>query len=154
MKTSDKEINKVKMKKETNLTTGVSESATVDAFMKNLKHPMIDLLAYLRKLILSMDKAIGEGVFWNAPTFYYTGPMKPFNPKEYRRYLVGFNFYKKDIIRLIFLRGADVADPKGILEGDYKDGRRIISLTGLTDVKSKEAELKKILKQLLKLVKA
>jgi hypothetical protein len=140
------------MKKENSLAAGVTEPATVDEFMRGLKHPLTGLIQHLRAFILSIDKTIGEGIFWNAPTFYYTGKMKPFNPKEYKRYIVGFNFYKQDTIRLIFLRGADAADPTGLLEGDYKDGRRIASFKSIDEVKTREGELKKIIKQLLKLM--
>ena len=139
------------MKKENNLATGVSEPELVDEFMRKLKHPLFDLVEYLRAFILSIDKTVGEGIYWNAPTFYYTGKMKQFDPKEYKRYIVGLNFYRQDAIRLIFLRGADATDPTGLLEGDYKDGRRIVSLKSIDDLKNKEGELKKIVKQLLKL---
>jgi hypothetical protein len=138
------------MKKETNLSIGISEPEIVDEYMGKLKHPLFDLVQYLRTFILNIDKTIGEGIYWNAPTFYFTGKMKPFNPKEYKRYIVGFNFYKQDTIRLIFLKGADATDPTGILEGDYKDGRRIASFKNIGELKSKEIELKKIIKQLLK----
>jgi hypothetical protein len=140
------------MKKENNLTTGVSESEVVDEFMSNLKHPLSGLVQYLRVFILSIDKTIGEGIYWNAPTFYYTGKMKSFDPKEYKRYIVGLNFYRQDAIRLIFLRGADATDSTGLLEGDYKDGRRIASLKSIDDLKNKQSDLKKIIKQLLKLI--
>jgi Domain of unknown function (DU1801) len=140
------------MKKENNLTTGVSEPDIVDEFMSNLKHPLSGLVQYLRVFILSIDKTIGEGIYWNAPTFYYTGKMKSFDPKEYKRYIVGLNFYRQDAIRLIFLRGADATDSTGLLEGDYKDGRRIASLKSIDDLKNKQSDLKKIIKQLLKLI--
>jgi len=139
-------------KKETNLTLGISEPEKVDKFMDNLKHPLIDLTQYLRTCILSVDKTIGEGIYWNAPTFYYTGKMKVFDPKEYKRYIVGFNFYKQDTLRLIFLKGVNANDPTGLLEGDYKDGRRIASFKSIADLKSKEKELKNIIKQLIKLI--
>ena len=139
-------------KKENNLTLGISEPQKVDEFIVNLKHPLLDFVQYLRTFILSIDKSIGEGIYWNAPTFFYTGKMKPFNPKEYKRYIVGFNFYKRDTIRLIFLRGANATDPAGLLEGDYKDGRRIVSLKSVDDLKGKEKELKSIIKQLVKLI--
>lgn len=138
------------MKKENNLAAGVSEPRKVDEFISNLEHPLLDTVQYLRKFILSADKKIGEGIFWNAPAFYYTGKMKPFNPKDYKRYIVGFNFFKKDCIRLIFLRGAAADDPSGLLEGDYKDGRRLALFYSLDDVKMKEKDLKKIIKELLK----
>jgi hypothetical protein len=138
------------MKTEPNITTGISEPEKVDELMRTLKYPLKDVLQYLREFILSIDKKIGEGIFYNAPVFYYTGKMKPFNPKDYKRYIVGSNLFKKDVLRMIFLRGATVKDPTKILEGDYKDGRRLLSLTSIEDVKSKEKALKSIIKELIK----
>jgi len=51
---------------------------------------------------------------------------------------------------MIFLRGADAKDPKGILEGDYVDGRRLTIITSAKDLKEKEPALKNIVQQLLK----
>lgn len=138
------------MKTENTLITRPSEPEKVDEFMSKLKYPLFDVVEYLRKFILSIDKEIGEEIFYNAPAFFFTGKMKPFKPKEYKRYIVGFNLFKQDCLRLIFLRGASVADPTGILEGDYKDGRRLALFKSIDEVKSKEAGLKKIIKQLLK----
>ena len=53
------------------------------------------------------------------------------------------------MIRLIFLRGASVNDESGLLEGDYKDGRRLAIFTSSEDVKQKEKDLKNIVKQLV-----
>lgn len=139
-------------KKETNLTLGISEPEKVDEFMSSLKHPMKDIVTYVRKVILSVDKEIGEGIYWNAPTFYFTGKMKPFEAKEYKRYIAGFVFNRQDCIRMVFLQGASVSDKAGILEGDYKDGRRLVAFKSLADAKSKETELKKIVKELVKLM--
>src|SRR5690349_13053331 len=77
------------LKKENALYAGISETEKVDTFMDALKHPLHDVAEGLRKIILGTDKSIGEGIFWNAPTFYYTGELKPFDPKTYKRYLVG-----------------------------------------------------------------
>ncbi len=140
------------MKKETDLTTGTSQPDKVDDYMANLQHPMKESMEHLRDFILGIDKSIGEGIFWNAPTFYYTRKMKPFEPKEYKRYIVGFNFYKQDTIRLIFLRGADADHSSGLLEGEYKDGRRLISFKSLAEIKMKEPALKKIIKELIQLM--
>ncbi|MBA3680883.1 MAG: DUF1801 domain-containing protein [Bacteroidetes bacterium] len=137
-------------KKETNLTLGISEPEKVNEFMKNLKHPMKDSVEYIRSVILSTDKQIGEGIYWNAPTFYFTGKMKPFDPKEYKRYIVGFVFNKQDCIRMVFLQGASVTNRSEILEGDFKDGRKLAVFNSLEDVKAKEADLKKIIKELIK----
>ena len=133
-------------------TTKPSESDKVDEYMKRLKHPLSDVVEALRRIILKIDPKIGEEVKWNAPTFFYTGEMEPSNPKEFRRHLVVFNLFKNDCIRLVFMGGAKVNDTSGFLEGDYADGRRLAMFYGMEDVNSKEAKLKKIVKQQLKLL--
>jgi hypothetical protein len=105
-----------------------TDSEAVDAYMKKLNHPMKEVAQLLREIILASDKNVGEEIAWNAPTFYYNGKIKPFNPKVYNRFLVGFNFFKKDCLRLIFYRGALVKDTAGILSGDFKDDRKLALL--------------------------
>ncbi len=139
-------------KKETNLTLGISEPEKVDVFMQGLNHPMKDVVTYVRSLILSVDTNIGEGIYWNAPTFFYTGAMQPFDAKEYKRYIVGFVFNRTDCIRLVFLRGALVADYFKLLEGDFKDQRKLIVFKSLDDVKEKEIEFKQIISSLVSLM--
>jgi len=133
--------------------TKPSESDKVDEYMTRLKHPLSEVVEALRQIILKTDPKIGEEVKWNAPAFFYTGEMEPFNPKEYRRHLVVFNLFKKDCIRLVFWGGGKVNDTSGFLEGDYADGRRLAMFYGMEDVKSKQAKLQKIVKQQLKLLK-
>src|ERR1700745_2453578 len=94
-----------------------SETGKVDAYMQQLKHPMVKEIEALRQIILSTNKEIGEEIKWNAPTFFYTGKMKPFDPKEYKRYIIVFNLYKKDSVLLVFPTGAVVNDKTGLLEG-------------------------------------
>ncbi|MBR2647201.1 MAG: DUF1801 domain-containing protein [Sediminibacterium sp.] len=137
-------------KKETNLTLGVSEPEKVDKFIQELNHPLKDIVTYVRKLIMSIDNKIGEGIYWNAPTFFFTGQMKPFEPKEYKRYIVGFIFNRQDCIRMVFLQGATVKDNTNILEGEFKDNRKLIVFKTIEDAKNKEKGIKDIIKQLLK----
>src|SRR5215831_10951352 len=137
----------------TQKTTKPSEPDRVEEYMNRLEHPLSEVVEALRQVILKADPKIGEEVKWNAPAFFYTGEMEPFNPKEYRRYLVVFNLFKKDCIRLVFWGGAKVKDTSGFLEGDYADGRRLAMFCGMNDVKSKQAKLQKIVKQQLKLLK-
>ena len=132
--------------------TAPTKPLEVEAYMKKLKHPLLPVVVALRKIILSADKNIGEEIKWNAPCFFYTGPMKPFNPKEYKRFIVGFNFYQKDCIRMIFLTGAKVNDKSGLLEGDYTDGRRLAHFRNLNDVKEKEKHLRAVIKKWLSLL--
>ena len=132
--------------------TKPSEPDKVDAYMKRLKHPLSDVVETLRQIILKTDPTIGEEIKWNAPTFFYAGPIRPFNPKEYKRYLVVFNLFKQDCIRLVFWGGAKVNDTSGFLEGDYVDGRRLATFSSLQDVKSRKKALQNALKLQLKLL--
>jgi hypothetical protein len=140
------------MKSKQELSTKPSEPEKVDAYLKKLKHPLKEVVEALRQIILSTDKEIGEEIKWNAPTFFFSGEMRPFNPKEYKRYVVVFNLYQKDCIRLVFPSGAKVNDKTGLLQGDYSDGRRLALFPNLAEVKSKEKVLQAAIRKWLKLL--
>jgi hypothetical protein len=139
----------MKAKKETKLK--LSDKEQVTEHIKKLDPTIGKIVETIRQIILSTDKEIGERIKWNSPSCYYTGEMKPFDPKEYKREIVVFNLYK-DRIMLVFPSGAKVKDTSGLLEGDYKDGRRITTFTDMKDVKSKEKALQAVIKKWLKLV--
>jgi len=140
------------MTKTKEMTTKPSEPEKVDAYMSRLKHPLAKVVEELRHIILSTNKEIGEEIKWNAPTFFYAGQMKPTDPKEYRRYLVVFNLFKQDCIRLVFPSGAKVKDKSGLLEGDYADGRRLAMFYSPREVKSKEKALCAVITKWLKVL--
>ena len=129
--------------------TKPSEPEKVDAYMQGLTHPLAKLVEALRKIILSTDSEIGEEIKWNAPTFFYSGEMKTSNPKEYKRYLVVFNLYRKDCIRLVFPSGARVSDKSGLLEGDYADGRRLALFHNTGEVMCKQSPLQSVIRKWL-----
>jgi hypothetical protein len=128
-----------------------SSQEQVTAHIAKLDPELGKTVETIRQIILSTDKEIGEQVKWNNPAFYYTGEMKPFDPKEYKRDIVVFNLYKGRIM-LVFPSGAKVNDTSGLLEGDYKDGRRLVIFKDINDVKAKEKALRKVLKGWLALV--
>jgi hypothetical protein len=129
------------MKAKTAPLAKASQPGEVDAYMKSLKHPLAGVVAALRQIILNADAQIGEEIKWNAPTFFFTGEMKPSDPKEYKRYLVVFNLFQKDCIRLVFWGGAKVNDKSGFLQGDYADGRRLAFFHSLDEVRSNRKQL-------------
>jgi len=140
------------MAKGTKLVSKASEPEKVDAYVASLKHPLTQVVKALRRIILSIDSEIGEEIKWNAPTFFYAGAMKPTNAKEYRRYIVVFNLFRKDCIRLIFPSGAKIKDSSRLLEGDYADGRRLALFCSTKDVSSKERALRAVISKSLKLL--
>jgi hypothetical protein len=129
----------------------VSDQELVTAHIKKLEPGLSKIVEYIRQIILSTDKEIGERIKWNNPSFYYTGEMKPFDPKEYKREIIVFNLFKERIM-LVFPSGAKVNDTSGLLEGDYKDGRRITVFKDMKDVKAKEKTLQSIIKKWLSMV--
>jgi hypothetical protein len=141
-------VEKVKMVK----STKPSEPDRVDEYLQKLKHPLVEVIEALRHIILSADREIGEEIKWNAPTFFYAGEMKPSDPKEYKRYIVVFNLYRKDCIRLVFPSGAKVKDKSGFLEGNYADGRRLAMFHDMNDVKSRKKALQGVIKKWLTLL--
>ena len=81
------------MKTNKNEIKSLSNSNEVDEYMQQLDHPLKHIMEALRKIILNTDKEVGEHIKWNAPSFIYTGEIKPFNPKEYKRYIIVSNLF-------------------------------------------------------------
>jgi hypothetical protein len=129
----------------------LSDQDQVTEFIRKLEPELGKTVEMIRKIILKTDKEIGERIKWNNPSFYYTGDMKPFEPKEYKREIAVFNLHKGRIM-LVFTSGAKVNDQSGLLTGEYKDGRRIAELKDRKDVQSKEKLLQKVIRDWLKLV--
>lgn len=103
----------------------------------------------LRTIILAADPRVAEQVKWNSPAFYYTGPMVPFNPKEYKRDIVVLNLRAKDHVLLVFPTGARINDPSGLLQGDYTDGRRMIKIHSPEEAQAHAEALQTIIRNWL-----
>jgi len=140
------------MKKKSDLLIKASEPDKVDSYLKKLKHPLKDVVEALRQIILGTEGEIGEEIKWNAPTFFYSGEMQPSDPKKYKRYIVVFNLYQKDCIRLVFPSGARINDTSGLLQGDYADGRRLALFHSLEEVRSQTPRLQQSLRKWLNLL--
>ena len=129
----------------------LTDAEQVTAHIKKLNPSFGKIIEAIRQIVLKTDKEIGERIKWNNPSFYYTGEMKPFDPKEYKREIIVMNLFKERIM-LVFPSGAKVNDRSGLLGGDYKDGRRITIFKDMKDVKSKEKLLQAVIKKWLTLV--
>ena len=106
----------------------------------------------IRETILETDNEIGEHIKWNSPAFYYTGEMKEFDAKEYKRDLVVYNLRKNGDVMLVFPTGATINDTTGILEGNYTDGRRMVTIKNKADLEVKKQALQTVIKQWLSLI--
>ena len=130
------------------MATKISDQAKVAAYIERLDAVLRGTVEKIRKIILDTDVNIGERIKWNNPSFYYTGEMVPFDPKEYKRDIAVFNLYKGRIM-LVFPSGAKVKDDMGLLEGDYKDGRRMVQFVDAEDVEVKAEALQCVIRNWL-----
>jgi hypothetical protein len=93
----------------------LSDEEQVTQHIKKLNPAPGKIIETIRRIILSADKEVGERIKWNNPSFYYTGGIKPFDPKEYKREIVVMNLFKGRIM-LLFPSGAKVKDNQGLVK--------------------------------------
>ncbi len=120
-------------------TPQLTGSEAVSAYIAQLDETVGPIVEKLRQIIFDTDSEISEEIKWNAPSFYYSGEMKPFDPKEYKRHIIVMNLHKR--ILLVFPSGAKINNDNNLLTGDYADGRRLLYITGMDDVLQKEKAL-------------
>lgn len=132
-------------------TAQLGAEEQVNLHIQNLEKEQAEIVQTIRQIILKTDAEIAEHVKWNSPCFYYSGEMKDFDPKEYKRDLIVLNLHKGKIM-LVLPTGAKINDSTGLLEGKYTDGRRLINFKDLEDVQSKSDKLQTIIKEWLKLI--
>lgn len=117
--------------------------ATVDELMKGLEHPLKKDIEAVRKIVLSADRRIGEGVKWNAPSFHAG------------EYFATVNLRSTDAVQLILHRGAKVRktakriaidDPAGLLKWLDKD-RCLATLGGTAAIRKNRAAFTRIVQQ-------
>ncbi|MET3981119.1 hypothetical protein ABIB62_003637 [Mucilaginibacter sp. UYP25] len=130
----------------------LTDTEQVTQHIQNLDPAVRDAVETLRQTILGSDGNIAEQIKWNNPSFYYNGPMAPFDPKEYKRDIAVMNLHKNRLM-LVFPSGASVDNTGGLLEGDYKDGRRLAIFKDKADAEAKAGVLQDVIKKWLSLVK-
>lgn len=129
----------------------LTDKEQVSQHIRQLSKEIQPAINYLCELILAVDKDIAAHIKWNSPAFYYTGEMKDFDPKEYKRDILVMNL-RKDKIMCVLPTGMNIKTNTRLLEGDYTDGRRIITFKNLEDIKQKEGQLKELIKEWISLV--
>lgn len=128
-----------------------TDQEQVNAHIKNLDPAIREAVQTLRQIILASDAEIAEQIKWNNPSFYYSGEMAAFDPKEYKRDIVVMNLHRNRLM-LVLPSGAKLADETQLLEGKYADGRRIITFKDRQDIEAKAKALQSLLKQWVAMV--
>jgi len=116
----------------------------VDAFFALLKHPHVDALQAVRRIILKADPAIAEGIKWKVPSFRtsdYFATMH-LRTKQGIGLILHFGAKKKDGLTA----QQDITDPAGLLVWLAED-RAVVAFTDAADVKVKRTALTAIIRQ-------
>ncbi|MFA6059963.1 MAG: DUF1801 domain-containing protein [Taibaiella sp.] len=129
----------------------IHDPESITAYIQKLEPGFASIIEAVRQVILNTDATIGEQIKWNSPSFFYTGQMKPFDPKTYKRDIVVMNLRKGEIL-LVFPTGATITDTTGLLEGNYTDGRRMAKFITMDDVQQKGKDLQTVIRAWLELV--
>ncbi|WP_343747499.1 DUF1801 domain-containing protein [Fluviicola sp.] len=112
----------------------------VDELIAGLPPEEQKIVNALRNLLPAIDPEIREHIKWNSPAFYYSGEMKAFDAKEYKRDLLVVNLHRGKIL-LVFPTGAKIHASTGLKGKNYPDGRKIITLETYSDLEKMEQEL-------------
>ena len=94
-----------------------SNSELVTQYIADLPENIQPEVEYLRQVMLSVSEEIAEHIKWNAPAFYYSGEMKEFNPKEYKRDVLVMNL-RKNTILCVLPTGMNIKKNTELLEGN------------------------------------
>ncbi|MCY1523185.1 hypothetical protein D9M68_580730 [compost metagenome] len=129
----------------------INNPENVSLLIQQLEPELAKLIEAIRQLILNTDERIGEQIKWNSPSFFYLGEMRVYDAKTYQRDLIIIHV-RKGFPLLIFPNGANINDTTGILEGNYTDGRRMLTLKSIAELNAKAEGLQKVIKQWLHLV--
>ena len=120
------------------------DSASVDALMGSLKHPLKPVVEAVRKAILAADRSITEGIKWNSPSFYCHGWFATVNVRPKHGVLVVLHHGAK--ARSDADLGATLEDPSNLLQWLGKD-RATVAFVDDADFKKKQSAFTKIIRQ-------
>lgn len=85
----------------------VNRDPEVDRWFAERDHPLDDAMRLARDIILDADDRVTECIKWKTPTFVFNGNIVSFNPS-------------KQLVSLLFNRGAEIPGDHPRLEGDGK----------------------------------
>lgn len=119
--------------------TPPGDAAQVAQYLETLQLPQKAVLEAVRAVVLAAGDQLSERIKWNAPSYYYIDDIVTFGPLRTGK------------VFLVFHHPLVVQLKSPLLEGDYKD-RRLMHFADIADVQSKEKELTRIVRELVKMI--
>lgn len=125
-------------------STPADSTAAVDAFMAALVHPHKAEIEALRKLMLSVDPSVREGVKWNAPSFRTTEYFATTNLRA--KTGIGVILHLGAKVRQLPPGGVAIEDPTRLLKWLGND-RAIVEFADAQEFNSSKAAFQAVLRQ-------
>lgn len=88
----------------------MNRNPEVDKWFDERNDPLDSVKRQVREIILGADSRVTESIKWQTPTFSYKGNIISFNPS-------------KNLVSLLFHRGAEIPGDHPRLEGDGRLAR-------------------------------
>ncbi len=129
-------------------TVDNTRQESVDTFLLSLEHPHKQGIIELRRIILTSDPAIAEGIKWKVPSFRTTEYFATMHLRAKSGFSVILHFGAKKRDDLSNLR---IDDPDGLLKWLAKD-RAIVTFRGLDDVMARELTFSALIRQWIRYV--
>jgi hypothetical protein len=104
----------------------------VDAWLEERAHPLDAEMRLVRDIVLDADDRVSETIKWKTPTFSYKGDIASFSPS-------------KQLISLMFHRGAEIPGRHPALEGDARLVRTM-RFTSVAEVEARRADLEAVVR--------
>jgi hypothetical protein len=89
----------------------MNENPEVSAWLRELDHPLKDVILSVRASFLAADERITETIKWKSPTFMYKGNLASIDPKARKH------------VAVLFHRGAEIPGDHPLLQGEGKLAR-------------------------------
>lgn len=121
--------------------------ATVDDLLAALEQPQKSDIMALRKVILSADPSISDGVKWNAPSFCTTEYFATINLRAKAGVEVILHFGAKK--NRISDTGVDISDPDKLLVWLARDRARV-TFNDSADLRKKQSDFATLLREWIK----
>jgi len=119
-------------------------NSEVTAFLDSLKHPLRDEIIYLRKIILSTDYELTEGIKWKGPNYSINGQDR-----------ITIRIHPQKQLQVIFHRGAKVKEQpkKRLLSNKYsiliwkENDRAIATFKNMDEIQKNSQMIKEIVEK-------
>jgi hypothetical protein len=112
--------------------TDVNRNPDVDRWLDEAAHPLDATMRRTRDIILTADDRVTESIKWKTPTFEFKGNIVSFNAS-------------KQLVSLLFHRGAEIPGDHPRLEGDGKLVRTM-RFTDLEQLEAGRADLEAVIR--------